>query len=84
MDSTPLNSLFYNPQNLFFLAPGILLIADGFNDKIRLVDIDSNQVSTLKLKNPGKLETTSFAVLTKDSLFVGYIDLIIINYYYYY
>ena len=76
-DSTLLNSLFYNPQNLFFIAPGILLIADGFNDKIRLVEINSNQVSTLKLKNQGKLETISSAVMTKDSLFVGYYKKII-------
>ena len=68
-DSTLLDSLFYWPYELIFIAPHTLLVADCYNFKLRLVDMNSDKVTTLNVTN--SLESPSSLLLTNNSLYVG-------------
>ena len=69
MDSTLLNSKFDFPGHLIFITPKTLLIADDDNDKLRLVHMNSDKVTTLNVTN--SLDTPNSLLLTKNSLYVG-------------
>ena len=68
-DSTLLNSLFRWPCELIFIAPDILLVADQYNNKLRLVYMNSDKVTTLNVKN--SLNLPFALLLTNNSLYVG-------------
>ena len=69
-DSTLLDSLFQWPRALLFITPNILLIADSSNNKLRLVDMNSDQVATQNVTN--SLDFPTSLLLTNDSLYVGH------------
>ena len=68
-DSTLLDSLFKHPYELIFMAPHVLIVADQYSNKLGLLDMKSEKVTTLNfvnlLKNPYSL------LLTNNSLYVG-------------
>ena len=68
-DSTLLDSLFYWPHELILIAPHILLVVDGSNDKLRLLDMKSDKVTTLNVTNSPNYPTS--LLLTNNSLYVG-------------
>ena len=68
-DSTLLDSLFDWPKELIFITPKTLLVADDNNHKLRLVDMNSDKVTTLNVKN--SLYSPTSLLLTNDSLYVG-------------
>lgn len=69
-DNSLLDSLFYNPYDLAFIGNQTLLVADTGSDKIRLVDMNADRVSTLNLCS-GCLAYPSSLLITNNSLFVG-------------
>ena len=69
-DSTLLDSLFYNRYELIFTAPHVLLIADSLNNKLRLVHMNSDKVTTLNVTN--SLNYPRSLLLTNNSLYVGH------------
>ena len=73
LDGSLNRALYSNPSGLSFITPDILLIADRGNNKLRLVDLKSNRVSTLdvclgckEIKRPYTL------LLLKGSLYIGH------------
>ena len=68
-DSALLDSLFYWPHELILIAPHILLVVDGSNDKLRLLDMKSDKVTTLNVTNSPNYPTS--LLLTNNSLYVG-------------
>ena len=50
-DSSLLNSLFFGPTELIFIRTNKLLIADEGTDKLRLLHLDKDKVTTLNLCN---------------------------------
>ena len=68
-DSTLLKSLFDLPYELIFITPKTLLIADRGNNKLRIVDMNSDKVTTLNVTN--SLNSPRSLLLTNDSLYVG-------------
>mgnify|MGYP001803281123 CR=1 FL=1 len=66
-DSTLLNSLFQYPYELIFIAPHTLLVADDSNYKLRLVDRNSDRVTTLN----ARVYSLTSLLLTNNSLYVG-------------
>ena len=73
LDGSLNRALYSNPSGLLFITPDILLIADRGNNKLRLVDLKSNRVSTLdvclgckEIKRPYTL------LLLKGSLYIGH------------
>ena len=68
-DSTLLKSLFDLPYELIFITPKTLLIADRGNNKLRLVHMNSDKVTTLNVTN--SLNSPRSLLLTNDSLYVG-------------
>ena len=68
-DSTLLNSLFEYPYELILIKPNTLLIADCYNNKLRLVDMNSDKVTTLNVTN--SLNYPASLLLTNNSLYVG-------------
>ena len=68
-DSTLLDSLFHMPYALIFIKPNTLLIADTWNDMLRVVDMNSDQVTTLNVTN--SLNLPASLLLTNNSLYVG-------------
>ena len=71
-DSTLLNSLYSSPQDIIFIGPDMLLVADDGNKKLRLLDINSNNVTTLNVASPDDYPERPVAILlTENSLFVG-------------
>ena len=69
IDSTLLKSLFDYPVHLIVITPGTLLLADQKNKKLRLVDMKSDKVTALNVKN--LLNAPASLLLTNDSLYVG-------------
>ena len=68
-DSTLLDSLFNLPYELIFIKPNTLLVADSYAHKLRLVHMNSDQVTTLNVTNSLRLPYS--LLLTKNSLYVG-------------
>ena len=68
-DSTLLNSLFDYPRELLFITSNTLLIADWDNNKLRLLDMNSDKVTTLNVTN--SLYRPASLLLTNNSLYVG-------------
>ena len=68
-DSSLLDSLFNNPQELIFITPNTLLISDSNNNKLRLLHMKSDKVATLNVKNT--LSAPASLLLTTNSLYVG-------------
>ena len=68
-DNTLLNSLFYRPQELVFITPQTLLLANAYNLKLRMLDMKSDKVTTLNVKN--SLSSPRSLLLTNNSLYVG-------------
>ena len=68
-DSTLLDSLFDFPSGLIFIRPKTLLIAEEDKDKLRLVDMNSDKVTTLNVTN--SLYLPNSLLLTNNSLYVG-------------
>ena len=68
-DSTLLDSLFDWPSELIFIKPNTLLIADKNNNKLRLVEMNSDKVATLNVTN--SLIWPTSLLLTNNSLYVG-------------
>ena len=68
-DSTLLDSLFDWPYELIFITPHTLLVADKDNKKLRLVDMNSDNVRTLSVRN--SLNNPNSLLLTNNSLYVG-------------
>ena len=68
-DSTLLDSRFYWLYELIFIAPDTLLAADLSNNKLRLVDMNSDKVATLNVTN--SLSSPFSLLLTNNSLYVG-------------
>lgn len=65
-DGPLLNSLFYDLYDLMFIGPDTLFVLDSWNSRIRLVDLNSKQVTTHQtIGAPYSL------LLTRSSLFVG-------------
>ena len=67
--STLLDSRFNWPFELIFIKPNTLLIADTANRKLRLLDMNSDKVTTLNVTN--SLSAPYSLLLTNDSLYVG-------------
>ena len=68
-DSTLLDSQFRYPAGLIFITPHTLLVADFWNYKLRLVDMKSDKVTTLRVTN--SLDRPTSLLLTNNSLYVG-------------
>ena len=68
-DSTLLDSLFYWPYEPILIAPKTLLIADRDNNKLRIVDMNSDKVTTLSVTN--SLKYPYSLLLTNNSLYLG-------------
>ena len=68
-DSTLRDSLFNVPHGLIFITPKTLLVADDDNNKLRLVDMNSDKVTTLNVTN--SLSSPRSLLLTNNSLYVG-------------
>ena len=68
-DSTLLDSRFYSPYALIFITPHILLVADYVNNKLRLLDMNSDKVTTLNVIN--SLKKPYSLLLTNNSLYLG-------------
>ena len=68
-DNTLLNSLFYRPQELMFITPQTLLLADAYNLKLRMLDMKSDKVTIPNVKN--SLSSPRSLLLTNNSLYVG-------------
>ena len=69
-DSTLLDSLFSGPLELILIKPNTLLIADSINNTLRLVHMNSDKVTTLKVTNsPSRPRSL---LLTNNSLYVGW------------
>lgn len=69
-DSSLLNSIFYYPRDLVFIGSQTLLVADYNNNRIRLVDMNSDRISTLDLCS-GCLYRPTSLLITNNSLYVG-------------
>ena len=65
-DSTLPDSLLNSPRELIFKAPNTLLVADTSKEYLRPVDMTSDKVTTLKIRNA--LDTPSSRLLTNNSL----------------
>ena len=71
-DGSLLNSLFHNSKELIFMKPNKLLVADYLNNKLRLLDLDEDKVTTLNLCDGCvTLDRPVSIMLTNDSLYVG-------------
>ena len=68
-DSTLLDSLLHMPCELILIKSNTLLIADSNSHKLRLVDMNSDQVTTLNVTN--SLDFPTSLLLTNNSLYVG-------------
>ena len=68
-DSTLLDSRFDWPYALILIAPETLLVADSWNNKLRLLDMNSDKVITLSVTNSQR--TPASLLLTNNSLYVG-------------
>ena len=68
-DSTLLDSLFDWPYELIFITPHTLLVADKDNKKLRLVDMNSDKVRTLNVRN--SLNNPICIIPIYYSLYVG-------------
>ena len=68
-DSTLLDSLFDWPYELIFITPHTLLVADKDNKKLRLVDMNSDKLTTLNVRN--SLNNPNSLLLTNNSVYVG-------------
>ena len=66
---TLLESLFNWPLELTFIRPETLLVADYNNNKLRLLEMKSDSVTTLNVTN--LLSRPTSLLLTNDSLYVG-------------
>lgn len=69
-DSTLFNSRFDTLYELILITPQIQLIADGRNQKLRLLNISSNKVTTLNISY--SMGYPSSLLLTTNSLYVGH------------
>lgn len=69
-DSSLLNSLFSYIRDIVFIGHQALLVAEENNNKIRLVDMSTDRVSTLDLCS-GCLVRPSSLLITNHSLYVG-------------
>ena len=67
-DNTLLNSLFYRPQELMFITPQTLLLADTYNLKLRMLDMKSDKVTIPHVKN--SLASPRSLLLTNNSPYV--------------
>ena len=70
-DSTLLDSLFYAIGDLIFVVPDMLLVADKYNHLLRIVDIKSDKVRTLKLSNYEDMWNPVTMLLTENFFYVG-------------
>ena len=70
IDGTLPISRYSYPRELVFVAPHTLLVADRYNHKLRLVAMDSDQVTTLNVTN--SLYKPQTLILTSNTLYVGY------------
>ena len=77
IDGTLANSRFNRPDNLFVVQPGTLLVADAFNNKLRLVNITSNMVRTVNVNGSTDLRRPSSMLQTHNSFYVGYYKMIL-------
>ena len=68
-DSTLLHSQFKDPYALIFITPDTLLVADSGNNKLRLLDMKSDKVTTQNVTN--SLKNPYSLLLTNNSLYVG-------------
>ena len=68
-DSTLLDSRFDWPYELILNAPETLLVADSWNNKLRLLDMNSDKVTTLTATN--SMDKPASLLLTNNSLYVG-------------
>ena len=68
-DSTLLDSQFNFPTELIFITPKNLLVADRNNNNLRLLDMNSDKVTTLNVTN--SLDRPTSLLLTNNSLYVG-------------
>ena len=68
-DGTLLSSLFNFPEELIFITPKNLLVADYDNNKLRLLDMKADKVTTLHVTN--SLSLPASLLLTNNSLYVG-------------
>lgn len=65
-------SRFRNPAKLWQVSPDILLMADNFNHKIRILDLDLNTTSTLSFcKKCGRVQQPFTVFLWYEVLYVG-------------
>ena len=68
-DSTLRKSLFNYLEALIFITPETLLVADYDNNKLRLLDMKSDKVTTLNVTN--SLNYPASLLLTNNSLYVA-------------
>ena len=77
-DGSLLSSLFNYPRELIFIQNNNLLIADHYNNKLRLLDLDEDKVTTLNLCNGCVSLLWPYSImLTNDSLYVGLYQMIL-------
>mgnify|MGYP001803412161 FL=1 len=69
-DSTLLDSLFDWSHELIFITPHTLLVADKDNKKLRLVDMNSDKVTTLSVKNSLNKPIMTGYCVSRSSLFI--------------
>lgn len=69
LDSTLLKSEFKNPTDLLFIGPSTLMVADN---KIRLLDLQMDKVTTLNICSGCKrLTSPSSLLMNNHSLYIG-------------
>ena len=78
-DGSLLSSLFNYPRELIFIQNNnLLIIADHYNNKLRLLDLDDDKVTTLNLCNGCVSLLWPYSImLTNDSLYVGLYQMIL-------
>ena len=72
-DSTLLDSLFYLPSRLLFTSNQHIVVTDTYNNKLRLVDLYYNRVTTLNICVKCLNEPDSL-LLTQSYLYIGQLD----------
>ena len=73
-DSTVADSLYNDPHDITVIGPRTLLVADYRNSQIRIIDMYSDRVSTLRLSGLENYtcKYPSSLILNGNTLYIGY------------
>ena len=71
-DSTVADSLYNDPHDITVIGPRTLLVAGYRNSQIRIIDMYSDRVSTLRLSGLENYKYPSSLLLNGNTLYIGY------------